>query len=145
MKTVQDIRLENFKAIANRCESQRELSDKLDYTPGYINQLLLGKRNIGEKVARKIESSLRIPKGSLDIDRSAIEGEVIRREISGPPAAKPEINDFSSLMAIASPRTQHLLKLIEQADNEKRLTDDDIKLLQTITERLANDKKSKDR
>jgi len=67
---MQTIRIENLKAIANTYESQKELADDLDYTPGYINHLLVGHRNIGEKVARKIEASLRKPHGWLDVDRS---------------------------------------------------------------------------
>jgi transcriptional regulator with XRE-family HTH domain len=68
MKTITEIRLENFKKIAATYKTQREFSDVLGESTGYINQLLHGKRGIGEKVARKFEEKLRMSHLSLDVD-----------------------------------------------------------------------------
>lgn len=68
MKTITEIRLENFKKIAATFKTQRELADVLGESTGYINQLLRGKRGIGEKVARKFEDKLRMSSLSLDVD-----------------------------------------------------------------------------
>lgn len=72
MKEMSEIRLTNLKRIANKYESQRELSDALDLTPAYLNHLMTGYRNIGEKTARKIEARLDLPRGWLDIARNGI-------------------------------------------------------------------------
>lgn len=61
-----EIRRKNLNKIALECGSQREFADKLDQTPGYINQLLSGHRSIGEKAARKIERTLNLEKYELE-------------------------------------------------------------------------------
>ncbi|MDD5271986.1 MAG: helix-turn-helix transcriptional regulator [Methylovulum sp.] len=60
------IRLTNLQVLAKKYASQRALADALDFTPGYINQLLTQKRSIGEKIARKIEGQLSLPPFCLD-------------------------------------------------------------------------------
>lgn len=60
------IRQRNFQKIADQYPAQIELANALDITPGYVNQLLTGHRNIGEKTARKIETRLKLDYLSLD-------------------------------------------------------------------------------
>jgi SOS-response transcriptional repressor LexA len=67
MKSVSEIRKSNLEKISSHYESQRELADVLEITPGYLNQLLTGYRNIGEKVARKFEKKLRLEEFFLDL------------------------------------------------------------------------------
>jgi len=61
-----EIRQHNLKQIADSFESQQKLADILDFTAGYVNQLLTGHRNIGEKAARKIEQKLKLNHLALD-------------------------------------------------------------------------------
>lgn len=67
MKPMPIVRKNNLLKIASTFESQRELADILEITPGYLNQLLTGYRNIGEKVARKFEKKLNLKELFLDI------------------------------------------------------------------------------
>lgn len=62
----QKIRQANLRKIEGCYSSQRVLADALDWTPGFINQLLIGHRGIGEKTARKIENKLGLPHLALD-------------------------------------------------------------------------------
>lgn len=66
MKTVTDIRKKNLAKLANRYETQRIFADSLDMSPAQLNHLLCGHRNIGEKLARKIENQLRLEHLFLD-------------------------------------------------------------------------------
>jgi len=81
-----EIRLINFKKLANGFGSQRELADAVDKSPAYINHLLTGHRKIGEKTARQIEKLLNLPRGWMDMehgmDYDAINGEVVRPLLS---------------------------------------------------------------
>lgn len=80
MKTMPEIRQQNLKVLETIYESQRILADILDTTPGYINQLLTGRRNIGERTARKIEKSTGKPAYWMDVlhnqDDACTEGEI---------------------------------------------------------------------
>lgn len=53
--------------------------------------------------------------------------------------SQPDIPDISNLMPTASPRTQAMLKAIDQAYQEGRLTDEDLDLLESIARRLSHD------
>ncbi|MDG4594226.1 MAG: helix-turn-helix transcriptional regulator [Candidatus Contendobacter sp.] len=64
-------RLQNLKRLVSECHSQQAFADAAGLSVQYLNQLLMGHRNIGEKTARKLERSLRLNPGWLD--RSANE------------------------------------------------------------------------
>lgn len=70
------------------------------------------------------------------------EGQAIRRELTagniepGPP-------DIASLMPLASPATQDILKTLEQGLADGKLSEADIKLLETIAKRLIDHDKSR--
>jgi transcriptional regulator with XRE-family HTH domain len=87
MKTMSEIRQHNLQKIADKFESQRELADALDTTPGYINQLLSGHRAIGEKSARKFEEKLKLNTFELD-DIAIIDGAVIHSETCSEPCSE---------------------------------------------------------
>ena len=55
MKTIQEIRQQNFKILRGEFKSQRAFADAIEATPGYVSQLLIGSCKFGEKTARKIE------------------------------------------------------------------------------------------
>lgn len=67
-----EIRLNNLKKLVNGFDSQREFADAIDKTPAYLNHLMTGFRNIGEKTARQIEVSLNLPRGWMDIDHNLV-------------------------------------------------------------------------
>lgn len=52
--------------------------------------------------------------------------------------SQPNTN-FSSLMAVASPKTHAILETLEKAYQQGRLTEDDLKLLDSIAKRLISE------
>jgi len=89
---MQQIRQQNLEDLERNFGTQRALADALDSTPGYINQLLTNRRQIGEKVARRFEQLLRKPAGWMDVDHSKgyfIDGEVAHRSM---PIMEPKTN-----------------------------------------------------
>ncbi len=69
LNEVKQIRLENLKALIEKMGghgAQRKLSAVTGISSQYINNLLRGDRVIGEKTARKIEQTLKLPDGCMD-------------------------------------------------------------------------------
>lgn len=60
------IRLNNLRQLVAKYESQQAFADVAGLSVQYLNQLLTGHRNIGEKTARKIETSVKLEQGYLD-------------------------------------------------------------------------------
>ena len=60
------IRLNNLRRLVAGYESQQAFAEVAGLSVQYLNQLLGGHRNIGEKTARKIEAALRLELGWLD-------------------------------------------------------------------------------
>ncbi|MDQ5910685.1 MAG: hypothetical protein QG599_2782 [Pseudomonadota bacterium] len=65
------IRLRNLQRLMARYDSQVAFASALGQSPQYLNQILTGQRNIGEKTARKIEQALNLASGELDQDALA--------------------------------------------------------------------------
>lgn len=63
-----DIRRRNLQLLVDKYDSQQEVADIVKISPQYLNQLLSGHRNIGEKTARKIEAAMKTPRLALDVD-----------------------------------------------------------------------------
>lgn len=80
-----EIRRSNLNLINSRFEKQVDFANALGMSPAYVNHLLTGFRNIGEKKAREIEKKLNL--SHLELDADYIEGQVIRPEFP-----KPESN-----------------------------------------------------
>lgn len=93
MKTLHEIRRDNLKVINNTYEKQVDFADRLSLASNYLNQLLTGHRNIGEKIARKIETSLKLEPYALDRDPNAF---------NEPPAdyliTQPQLNDTQKIL-----------------------------------------------
>ena len=66
MEDITESRRKNLNEIAEKYESQADLAKVLDMSPAYLNHLLSGYRNIGEKTANKIEDCLGLPRHALD-------------------------------------------------------------------------------
>lgn len=63
---VQSNRLNNLRALVGRFATQQDFADSAGVSVQYLSHLLHGRRNIGEKTARKIERALRLESGFLD-------------------------------------------------------------------------------
>jgi hypothetical protein len=76
MKTVQEIRLANFRLLLAEAKTQAELARAADLKQPYINQLARGAlqngkpRSIGDEAARKFEAGMNKPVGWMDRDNS---------------------------------------------------------------------------
>jgi hypothetical protein len=77
------IRLENLKSLKL---TARELSEKVGGRISYWNDMLSGNKSFGEKIARKIEEKLGLPRGSLDL----VDGEAVIAQAAIKPPASPE-------------------------------------------------------
>ena len=66
MMKVYEIRRKNLKLLTTICGSQRIYANYIGISPAHLNQLLHGRRNIGEKTARRIEEAVKL--GELWLD-----------------------------------------------------------------------------
>lgn len=73
MDEINKIRQANLKELSLKYGSQVVLAEVLDVSPGRINHLLTGERNIGEKTARKFEQLINKPPYWFDISHTPIE------------------------------------------------------------------------
>lgn len=64
--TIESVRRENLSRLVAVYESQLMFATQAGLSGQYLSQLLMGRRNIGEKTARKIEASLNLDSGALD-------------------------------------------------------------------------------
>lgn len=79
-----EIRLNNLKALIAKAGTAAEFSKQSDTATSLLSQILSPNptRNIGDRLARKIEEKLNLPPGWMDsphnvvIDRSYSEGEI---------------------------------------------------------------------
>jgi plasmid maintenance system antidote protein VapI len=69
---ITSLRKLNLTKINELFATQQELAELLEISPAYLNHLLTGHRNIGEKTARKLERRLKKPSGWLDADQAKI-------------------------------------------------------------------------
>lgn len=72
MKSIQDVRRQNLKELIDREFNgvQTRLAERMETPANLVNRWVLGKKIIGDQVARKIETSANKPRNWLDIDRT---------------------------------------------------------------------------
>lgn len=77
MKTVQEIRLSNFRLLLSEAGTQAELARRAELAQPYINQLAKAvkhpdgtPRSIGDEAARKLEKGMDKPVGWMDRDHT---------------------------------------------------------------------------
>jgi len=75
-KMSQEIRVRNLRKLISEFGSQAKLADAVGCTPSVISQLITGHRDIGEKLARKIEEGAGKPALWLDGDPYALNVEI---------------------------------------------------------------------
>ena len=71
MKSIQDVRRQNLNDLIDREFNgvQTRMAEKLGTQANLVNRWALGKKVIGDQVARKIEAAANKPRNWLDIDR----------------------------------------------------------------------------
>lgn len=72
MKSIQDVRRQNLRDLIDRDFNgvQTRLAERMETQANLVNRWVLGKKVIGDQVARKIETAANKPRNWLDIDRS---------------------------------------------------------------------------
>ena len=68
MKTIREIRRENLIRLVHSYKSQRQFAQSVGLVPSHASQLLSGKREMGEEVARRIEEALGMPDGFMSLE-----------------------------------------------------------------------------
>jgi transcriptional regulator with XRE-family HTH domain len=122
MIEITEVRLANFKKIAGTYKTQREFADALNESAGYVNQLLHGKRGIGEKVARKIEESLRMPRGALDVEQVSTEAIEFQSPAVAPiEVTSEELGVINLLRDLTSTQRKKLMDYAKEFKSENRV------------------------
>lgn len=80
-----DTRRKNLTVAVQECGTQAALAKRLSVEASYISQMLNGHRGIGEETARKIERSLRKPRGWLDTPQPEVWGQITVAKAAGNP------------------------------------------------------------
>lgn len=72
MKSIQEIRIRNLSDLIDREFNgvQTRLAERMNTQANLVNRWVLGKKVIGDQVARKIEAAANKPRNWLDIDHS---------------------------------------------------------------------------
>lgn len=72
------IRLENLRHLCGpERGGQRALADKLGMGEAQMSQLLGKHKNIGARLARRIESALSLPEGWMDVEHNDLTDEAV--------------------------------------------------------------------
>lgn len=77
MKTIAEVRHENFALIRSSFASATELADVLVIAPSYLSQLTTRdqsgnyRKNFGDKTSRKVEQALGLPNAWLDTPQAS--------------------------------------------------------------------------
>jgi plasmid maintenance system antidote protein VapI len=76
MKTVKEIRLENARSLMT--DGPAEFARRIDSSTQQVNQVMgpAPTRNIGDKLARRIESAFGRPEGWLDVQHNSVQNDV---------------------------------------------------------------------
>lgn len=129
-----EIRRTNLYKLSLDFKRQAEFANKIELSPAYLNHILTGHRNIGEKTARKIEDKLKIPFLSLDTDKVELKTNGIKEEKKIYLTPKPIIDEES--WRELPPKTRALIEDLLNKSKSGRLTDDKIKAIQNIVDIL---------
>ncbi|MGZ0107199.1 LexA family transcriptional regulator [Achromobacter xylosoxidans] len=95
MKSIKEIRRANFaRAIEDKCGgNQTDAAARLEYsTPSLVSRYATGKKDIGDRAARKMEEAFGYPANWMDADH-AHPGEVVVRVADAPAWPFPSISE----------------------------------------------------
>jgi transcriptional regulator with XRE-family HTH domain len=70
MSGVRSFRRVNLGNLIARYGGQRAFAERVGLSPAHVSQIMTGRRNVGDQVARRIEQALNRPPGWMDIDHS---------------------------------------------------------------------------
>lgn len=110
------IRLSNLKALNL---TPKDLSERVGNRVSYWSDLLRGQKSFGEKLARKIEEQLSIPRGSLDTADAD-------EPIPSPSIGRPDAERLAEALIL-------LTKALQKADKNSRIA------LAPLLASMAND------
>jgi len=68
MKSIKEIRRNHFKRLMAGYDTQQQFADAVGVAQGQISLMISGNREIGNRVARRIEGHLGLPIGYMDHD-----------------------------------------------------------------------------
>lgn len=66
VKGVKETRREHLRRLVEGYPSQRQFAEALGLSAAHVSQMLTGVREVGEQVARRIETALGLAEGFLD-------------------------------------------------------------------------------
>lgn len=95
MKSIKEIRRANFaRAIEEKCGgNQTDAAARLEYsTPSLVSRYATGKKDIGDRAARKMEEAFGLPPNWMDADHGS-SGEVVVRLAGAPAWPFPSISE----------------------------------------------------
>ncbi|WAR46936.1 hypothetical protein [Methylomonas rapida] len=142
--TINEIRKTNLLILIDEVGKKSTIAKLADTDPAYISQVLSENpkhsRNIGEDFARKLENGCGKPRGWMDQyhPRNAVGNLNATLEGVGGHFQGQINNNLAALIATSSPNTRSILETLAKADQEGYLTDQDLKLLESIIQRLTS-------
>lgn len=77
MKPIKEIRLENLLKLASKYRFDKDFCQAIDILPTYMTALKNRDKGIGDKLARQIETSLKLAPGWMDKDHAETCMEII--------------------------------------------------------------------
>lgn len=153
---IAEIRRENLRRLMNEMfeGKQSKIADALEKSPNYISRCLSltmaaeHRKKIGEDFAREIEEKLNRPRYSLDMlpaqdqragDLDAEKGRPAAGESAFSPSsgASARVALGKTLFEKVTPRSKALIDRIVALENQGRLRDDDLRLLEQILKRFG--------
>lgn len=142
MINIKTIRKANLLEQIARFNSQREFSDLAGLAPAHVSQMVTGKRNMGNRVARRIEASFDLPGGYMDVQHpkeGAIYGYPEKKDVnvaavSGGDNLETLLMSVHKMSQQLTPKTREVVAKIEQAALNGRLKDEDWTTLERLLE-----------
>jgi plasmid maintenance system antidote protein VapI len=137
---IRTIRKANLLEQISRFQSQREFSEQVGLTPAHVSQMVTGRRNMGDVVARRIESGLDLPDGYMDIQHP-VDGVayLYPKQQAGKQGNISEGDNLETLLMTVrqmkqrlSPKTREVVAKIERAAVNGKLKDEDWATLERI-------------
>lgn len=147
MLNIRTIRKSNLLAQIARFDSQRAFADRAGLVPTHVSQMVTGRRNMGDEVARRIERKLALPEGYMDIQhKSQSHGQSYPLGNGFAGRSQVAESDLEKLLLSAhrmkqtlSPKTQEVVAKIERAAMDGKLADEDWETLERLVERFEKD------
>jgi transcriptional regulator with XRE-family HTH domain len=139
---IKTIRKANLLEQIARFRTQREFSERVGLTPAHVSQMVTGRRNMGDVVARRIESGLDLPEGYMDIQHpvDGVEYQYPKTKAGKRTAISDGDNLETLLMSVRrmnqrlSPKTREVVAKIERAALNGKLKDEDWATLERLLE-----------